>query len=62
MHYAELSGRKLGKVLSLTEQGGYAPPAVNLFMEKAVMDSPGTQVQTGRNEISVEILVEFELE
>ncbi len=60
--YAALAGRKLGKVLTLTEQRSSAAPIRYSLMEKAAADGPATQVQTGLNEITVVIEVEFELE
>lgn len=58
---ANLSGRKLGRVTKVTEQGDFGYPVPILTYSEADLKQRASQIQPGQNEVTVNLQVEFSL-
>jgi uncharacterized protein YggE len=61
--YAEASGMKLGRLITLTEAGGYPPPVVRKTFQAAAMRvaAAPTPVEPGELSVQIEVSATFEL-
>lgn len=60
--YAKEAGRKLGKVISIVEDGGYYPATRESMDMKVMATSNTTMISAGTDDISASVSVVFELE
>ena len=61
--YARAAGLKVGRILSISESGGWSPPQPVMY-RMAAMDSapaPSTPVQAGELQMTANVSVQFEL-
>jgi hypothetical protein len=58
---AKASGRKVGKVVSIKEQGDYAYPIPLMAVGGADLQEKASQIQPGQNDVTINLLVDFEL-
>ncbi len=58
---ARASGRKIGKVVSIKEQGDYAYPVPMMAVGSADLIQKESQIQPGQNDVTINLLVDFEL-
>lgn len=58
---ASVSGRKIGKVVKITEQGDYAYPMPMMARAESDLVQKVSQIQPGQNEVSINLSVDFEL-
>lgn len=58
---AEASGRKIGKVIKIAEQGDYAYPMPMMARAESDLVQKASSVQPGQNEVTINLSVEFEL-
>jgi uncharacterized protein YggE len=61
--YAEATGMKLGRLITLTEGGGYRPPVVHKTFEAAAMrvrEAP-TPIEPGQLTVQIEVSATYEL-
>lgn len=58
---AKLSGRKLGEVVNIQEQGGVGFPQPIPLRAEADFDQTVSQIAPGQNEVTINISAEFEL-
>ena len=58
--YANAGGAKVGRLMTLTEQGGVAPVQ---FARQAYMESPSapTPIEVGHDKLTIAITAQFEL-
>lgn len=59
--YAKAAGLRVVRIVSISESGGYAPPAPVMYMAKAAMDSAAPPVAAGELEMQVNVTVQFDL-
>lgn len=59
MELAKLSGRQLGKVAKITEQGDFGYPQPLVARSEADLKQQAAQIQPGENEITINLAVEF---
>lgn len=58
---ARASGRKIGKVVKITEQGDYAYPMPMMARAESDLVQKVSQIQPGQNNVSINLSVDFEL-
>lgn len=58
---AQASGRNVGKVTKITEQGDYGYPIPMMATSGVDLAEKSSQIQPGQNQISINLSVEFEL-
>lgn len=58
---AQASGRSVGKVVSIKEQGDYAYPMPLMAAGSADLVQKESQIQPGQNDVTINLLVDFEL-
>jgi uncharacterized protein YggE len=60
--YARQLGKRVGRILSISETGGGFPPPMPMIAEAAVRGRSATQIDPGEQMVSVSLAVSFELE
>ncbi|MEX2027885.1 MAG: SIMPL domain-containing protein [Candidatus Curtissbacteria bacterium] len=58
---AKLSGRRLGKVAKISEQGDFGYPQPLLARSEVDLKQQASQIQPGQNEVTINLAVEFGL-
>ncbi len=58
---AAASGRKIGKVVKITEQGDYGYPVPLMARAESDLVQKASQIQPGQNEVSINLSVDFSL-
>ena len=58
---AQASGRSVGKVVSIKEQGDYAYPMPMMAVGSEDLMMKQSQIQPGQNDVTINLLVDFEL-
>lgn len=58
---ANASGRKVGKVVNITEQGDYGYPVPMMARAESDLVQKASQIQPGQNEVTINLAVDFEL-
>ncbi len=58
---AQASGRSIGKVVSIKEQGDYAYPVPVMAQGAADLMQKESQIQPGQNDVTINLQVDFEL-
>jgi len=58
---AQASGRSVGKVVSIKEQGDYAYPVPMMAVGSADLIQKESQIQPGQNDVTINLQVDFEL-
>lgn len=58
---AQASGRKIGKVVKITEQGDYGYPVPMMAASGADLAQKANTIQPGQNQVSINLLVDFSL-
>lgn len=58
---AQASGRSIGKVVKITEQGDFGYPVPMMARSGAELDQKASQIQPGQNQISINLSVDFSL-
>lgn len=59
--YARAAGLKVKRIVSISEGGGYSPPAPMLYAKMAMADSTSTPVAPGEVSLTATVSVQFEL-
>lgn len=60
--YARATGKRVGKILSISEAGGFAVPMARARGEMMMANSASTQIDPGEQNVTVTLSVSFELE
>lgn len=58
---AQASGRKIGKVVKISEQGDYGYPVPMMAASGADLAQKESQIQPGQNQVTINLLVDFSL-
>lgn len=58
---AQASGRKVGKVVKITEQGNFGYPMPMMAVNSADLETKASQIQPGQNDVTINLQVDFEL-
>lgn len=58
---AKLSQRKLGKIITIKEQGNFRIPEPLYAQSSSDLSEKASQIQPGQNEVSISLLVDFAL-
>lgn len=59
--YAKAAGLKVKRIISISEGGGYSPPAPMLYAKMAMAEAAPTPVAPGEVALSATVAVQFEL-
>ena len=60
--YASAAGLKVGRILSISESGGWSPPQPVMYRMKAAdMEAASSPVQAGEVQMTVNVTIQFEL-
>ena len=60
--YARAAGKRVGKILSISETGGMAVPMARMRMQAGNVAADSTSIDPGEQSVSVSLAVSFELE
>lgn len=60
--YARAIGKRVGRILSISESGNMMPPPMPMMRQMAAADAAGTSIVPGEQALSVSLAVSFELE
>ena len=60
--YARAAGKRVGKILSISETGGVAMPMARMRAQAGMVAADSTSIDPGEQAVSVSLMVSFELE
>lgn len=60
--YARAAGKRVGKILSISETGGMAMPMARMRAQAGILADASTSIDPGEQSVSVTLMVSFELE